>query len=359
MNMMSLIKHTITHAAQVDLEYDQLTDLQKRDVLDDQFVFFANLLDMVERLSITFEASKSDWCPLLQMAKQNLQKQQEKILKFYEDFFPDGKTIGDFTDQETPDIFVVLGSANPDIANQRSEHASTLAKRYKNGSIIVSGGGYNVEETEAKRMHDTLISKGIHSDQIIMEADSMDTIGNAFFTKLTLKKRHLLKTGLKILIVTSKFHASRSLNYFRRIFSSQYKIAVNCIVTLDEQARIQAARHELLTEYRAQNSVFVFDTGDYIRNKATNFQELPLRELGAYSLMSHGFVGRSLDDQTLLCQLLDKHDLYKSRFDLWRKYFDVCAQSSAEDEAQQEFSINSAIAADSEYAFLSSKDLIL
>jgi vancomycin permeability regulator SanA len=306
--MISLIKKQIIEVSNINFSRDKLVDLQNRNVLDDELAFFAYFLGVISKLSFTFKASSSDWNELLQCAKKNIETQQEKILKFYEEFFPENVVVGQFQNDELPDVLIVLG-ANPPLLEQRIHYASELAKQYSEAMVVVSGGGFNVDETEAERMYKILLSKGVSSNRIIMEVDSMDTIGNALFSKLILKKQNMIKEGLRVLVVTSKFHAARSLNYFTRIFSPECRVAVSCIATLDKPDRIAYARHELLAEYQAQNSVFSFQTGESFELKNQQYGESNAKKEFA------------LDDQTLLFQLLSKHELYKDRYDLWRKFF--------------------------------------
>ena len=69
---------------------------------------------------------------------------------------------------------------------------------------------------DARVMNNILISKGIEPNKILTESFSLDTVGNAIFTKLLITDPLQLK---KLLIITSEFHMPRSKVYFNKIFN--------------------------------------------------------------------------------------------------------------------------------------------
>ena len=100
-------------------------------------------------------------------------------------------------------------------------------------------------------------------------------------------------------MITSKFHAHRSLDYFHAVFHDKVKIAVYGVTTFEQEAEgLKLAQHELQSEQAAQAGVFSFSLSPKVPRKSVH----------------------SIDDQTLLFQLLLKHRLYKDRTDLVRKF---------------------------------------
>jgi|GEM_PF-980421 len=86
--------------------------------------------------------------------------------------------------------------------------------------IVVSGGKFGGEKTEAELMKDYLVEMGIPENEIIVEAESRNTIENAKNVS-----RILEKMGIEsMLIVTSYTHMKRCYTAFRKFFDSQIYI---------------------------------------------------------------------------------------------------------------------------------------
>ena len=92
---------------------------------------------------------------------------------------------------------------------------------------IILSGKYSSEldyipvTTEAKAMAKYLEDKGIPEDRILLEEESMDTIGNAYFTKVKILKPRNWKN---IVVVTSDFHIPRAEYIFRKVLGKGYKV---------------------------------------------------------------------------------------------------------------------------------------
>ncbi len=69
---------------------------------------------------------------------------------------------------------------------------------------------------DARVMNNILIKSGINPNKILTESFSLDTVGNAIFTKLLITNPLKLKN---LLIITSKFHMPRSKVLFQKIFN--------------------------------------------------------------------------------------------------------------------------------------------
>lgn len=76
-------------------------------------------------------------------------------------------------------------------------------------------------QTEAHAMRQYAISKGVAAIEIYLEEESMDTIGNAYFTKTkVMDPRHWHRA----LCVTSEFHVPRAMQTFQKVFGPGYTL---------------------------------------------------------------------------------------------------------------------------------------
>ncbi len=129
-------------------------------------------------------------------------------------------------DRELPtaDAIVVLGGITYSVAyprvlpdlNERGDRLIYAAKLYKDGKapvILLSGGRYGSDESEAKDLKQLLELMGIPSEAILQEGKSFNTHENAIFTQKILDEQ-----GIKnILLVTSAFHIPRALKIFQHL----------------------------------------------------------------------------------------------------------------------------------------------
>lgn len=111
-------------------------------------------------------------------------------------------------------------------AKTRVKKAYKLLKRDKIQKLILSGGFTSSKFpkiSEAKLYEIFLTSKGIPKKNLIMEENSLDTLGNAIFSKKLILKNNLTKDGRKeIALITSSFHMKRSLFVFQYIFGDSF-----------------------------------------------------------------------------------------------------------------------------------------
>ena len=75
--------------------------------------------------------------------------------------------------------------------------------------------------SEAKSMKKYMVSAGIPKKAIVLEEDSMDIVGNAYFTKKNILKP---KKWKNIILITSDFHMRRTKIIFDFILGKDYKI---------------------------------------------------------------------------------------------------------------------------------------
>jgi len=107
---------------------------------------------------------------------------------------------------------------------KRAKKALQLFKQKKVDRIILSGGHTshkNPELSEAGLFSDYLIKKGVPRQKLFLEESSLETIGNAVFSKKVLLKRQF---GKNILVITSDYHLPRSLFIFKHVFGPLYQI---------------------------------------------------------------------------------------------------------------------------------------
>lgn len=112
----------------------------------------------------------------------------------------------------------------------RAEAAANLANLFPDMTVIVSGDGRNhknrhLARTEAAMMADLLTQRfGIDDHRLLLEDESRDTLGNA----VLVAARYLHgQNPRRLYIVTSPFHAQRSLTMFRGVLPETWPIAVH------------------------------------------------------------------------------------------------------------------------------------
>lgn len=142
----------------------------------------------------------------------------------------------------------------PDHVFQRLDKAIELYQKNPSAKIIVSGRYsflYNQLKqyppiTEAERMAQYLIKKGIPKEKIFLERKSKDTIGNAYYLK---KNFFLPKKIFSALIITSFFHLPRVKYIFKKIFGPSYNlqfIGVQENLTKNEEKKVIERQKQLL-----------------------------------------------------------------------------------------------------------------
>lgn len=122
-------------------------------------------------------------------------------------------------------------------AIKRVEKAVELYRKNPSSIIILSGKHSYLKRkkpamTESMGMKKYALQLGIPASKILLEQKSLDTIGNAFYTKkiLTRKKMH------SVYLVTSDFHNKRAAYIFKRVLGKNYSIkptSVNVKTPLD------------------------------------------------------------------------------------------------------------------------------
>ena len=131
------------------------------------------------------------------------------------------------------------------------QKAKQLYAEHVIDKIIVSGKwsiqwdfvGITPPITEASLMKGVLISGGISLEDIYLEEESKDTIGNAYFCKKRIIEPHRYK---RIVVVCQAFHAQRVAVLFHLIFGAGYTIDIVPVIVQKNRAAIN--ENEILQE---------------------------------------------------------------------------------------------------------------
>ena len=145
------------------------------------------------------------------------------------------------------DAIIVLGAG----VNEKGEIPAPVALRVKEAvrllnegaapRIIMSGKwGYRVTEplpfTEAAAMKKVAVAEGANPDNIILEEESLDTLGNAYFCK----KLFLVPNDWRsVIVLMSDHHAERSEYLFRKVLGPSFNITIHPVsidLTPEERA---------------------------------------------------------------------------------------------------------------------------
>lgn len=111
-------------------------------------------------------------------------------------------------------------------AERSVKRAAELFKTSKFDMVVMSGRwsytmDYTPSKTEAEAMKEYAVKLGIPAESILLEEESLDTLGNAYYTK-----RLLDDVGgvTSITVVTVDFHRDRSKYIFEKIFGPKIKL---------------------------------------------------------------------------------------------------------------------------------------
>jgi uncharacterized SAM-binding protein YcdF (DUF218 family) len=132
-----------------------------------------------------------------------------------------------------PDVIIILGGGTSNTlkplfyTKERLGFFSKYIDQFHNIPIVVSGN-YAItakkrpKYSEAEVMRHYLIKNGVNPTSILLENKSRDTIGNAYYSKLIIKKHPSWK---RVLVVTTNGHEKRSLWLFKKILGPKYTIS--------------------------------------------------------------------------------------------------------------------------------------
>jgi len=120
---------------------------------------------------------------------------------------------------ERADLAIVFGSREPSLCEVRARHGARL---YRDGLVptILLTGGETIrgKVSEAEYMSNILADAGIPRAAILLEVESRNTIENVKNALRVLRRRSLVSSGLKILLVSCPWHMRRVLVIAGAIF---------------------------------------------------------------------------------------------------------------------------------------------
>lgn len=169
------------------------------------------------------------------------------------------KTIGQYMLIETPiaraDVCLVFGCQTPARCEALAHHAADLYEKGYFGLIAVSGGVPSPVDgkTEAERMRDVLLKRGVPADAILAEDTATNTGENVIRTKALLEREKGAGT-ISSVIAIGQMHASRRfVMTLERHWPEVQKMFTTPNyygVPRDEFYKDPTFRREVLNEYR-------------------------------------------------------------------------------------------------------------
>lgn len=166
------------------------------------------------------------------------------------------------------ELIVVLGggvSNNNELpfwVIRRLDKALELYRRGKAPKLLMSGKGTTFGLTEAELMANYLCQKGIPKDMILLEKEALDTIQNAYFSRV----KHIDPANIKsFMVITSKFQYWRSVDIFEWVFGDDYQISFEAAsdegITSEHLAK-RAISEKKLREFNEQRLFRSIKAGD-------------------------------------------------------------------------------------------------
>ena len=130
-------------------------------------------------------------------------------------------------------IIILAGGVNTDgslpiVPKQRVQKGVELWKGGVSKFLIMSGKyGFWIDElkqvllkSESQAMKEYAVSLGVPADQVFIENESKDTVGNAYFVKVNYLEKNNWRN---VVIVTSDFHLERTKLIFDLVLGHEYK----------------------------------------------------------------------------------------------------------------------------------------
>ena len=124
----------------------------------------------------------------------------------------------------------VIGRSPSLVLRERLEAANAYLTEHPETVCILSGGqGSDEAISEAKCMHDWLVSRGISEDRLIMEDKSTSTRENLLFSSRIMKESGL---GNNIALVTNEFHMYRAMEVAKKLDITAGAVPADTLVLL-------------------------------------------------------------------------------------------------------------------------------
>ena len=121
--------------------------------------------------------------------------------------------------------------------------------------------------TEAEKMAEYVIEKGVPKRHVLLERRAKDTIGNAYYLK---KYIFLPRKQTEAAIVTSRFHLPRVTYIFQKIFGRRYQleyIGTKDAISRDDEKHIVQRQRLLLLKTQEMLALMKEGDHDFLKGK--------------------------------------------------------------------------------------------
>ena len=151
------------------------------------------------------------------------------------------------------DVIIVLGGginadgSLPAVVKKRVGKAVELYKKGMAPRLIMSGkwsinSKISYPCTEAEAMEEYAVLCGVERDDILVEKESQDTLGNAYWSKINFLKPAKWQD---IVVVTSDFHIKRAKYLFGKVLGPDYRLSfVGVKTNFSEKMQSRAKQDE-------------------------------------------------------------------------------------------------------------------
>lgn len=131
----------------------------------------------------------------------------------------------------------------------RVAHTIELLKEKPDAQIWFSGGYMSPDVSEAKKMENWMKEQypQYKDMQPILEEESLDTIGNAIFSKIMMDELKD-KSYQNITLVTSDYHMKRAMYLFTHIFGDDFNITPSPAITPDSIKKVHTEHEKVALE---------------------------------------------------------------------------------------------------------------
>ena len=232
----------------------------------------------------------------------SLESHLNYIIKFYRNIWLNNYYITN-NEPENYNIFIILGHKNEFVCKKRVDGMIVELLKTKNKPILVFSG-----KDECQKMYDYFLTKyKKYENDIILENYSLDTVGNAIFSKLEIikysKDKGINFNKFKIGLFSSSYHCIRSYHLFKKVFLNT-DIITSFFIYKKEEVDKEMLNNELKNDYISGNQIFSFEE-NYIFNSflKTSFIEI-----------------NDGDIKSFLLNLIINHGLYKGKKEYYELY---------------------------------------
>ncbi len=173
------------------------------------------------------------------------------------------------------DAIVVLGGgiksdgSLPNTVKYRVKKGVELYKKSVAPRIIMSGrysflSKTGFQTTEAQAMKEYAVFLGVRVCDVFVEAESQDTISNAYLTKVKFIQPNKWRN---FIVVTSDFHVKRTKYVFSQVFDNEYNFNVVGAKTMYSEKRKQEQANS------EKNKMFLIQNWFYALGKFFDFDK--------------------------------------------------------------------------------------